>query len=180
MKTLFLSLLIAVTVSLQAQDQKVPIVRTGTSPAFVIFDRAGKLIKVYGAVEDCIEFCSTENNRKPIPGRVMPYYSNQEVNLHYQYVDTIWHPTNRDIMEDYNRPEFLKDKFLDQKTVFVVMQSSFNLVLKIYDTKERCQAYIDSRGDGIPRVIEATYYYRTKKSYDEMWRIREKRLGIKH
>lgn len=177
MKTTLISLFVVLCLS--AFSQKSPGEINATSPAWVIFDRDSNPVKIYAMVEDCINFCSTENDRKPIPGRVMPMYSNQEINLYYCRVDTGWQPTSRDVQEDYNHPQGLSDKFLAKKTVYLVMQSHFKLGLKIYDNKEECQKYVDSRGDGIPTVLEVPYYYRVKKSYDELWRIRAKQLGIK-
>jgi len=163
----------------QPKAPKAPEVRTGTSPAWLIFDRERNLVKIYGAVEDCISFCSTENDRKPIAGRVMPSYSDQQVNLHYQRSDTAWQPTMRDVMEDYNHPQGLSDKFLAKKTVYVVMQNHFKLALMIYENQDDCREYVDSRGDGKPTVLEVSYFYRVQKSYDEIWRIRKKQLGMK-
>jgi hypothetical protein len=153
----------------QPKAKEAPKEIIGSSNAWVIYDKDQKPVKVYANVGDCMQFI----NNKP--------FSNQQVNLIYCYIaDTArWEPSMREVQEDYIHPEMLSDKFLAQKTVYVVMQSHFKLALKIYDNKAYCQKYIDGRGDGVPTVLEVPYFYRDKRSYDEIWRIREKRLGIK-
>lgn len=179
MRTTLTSLFILL--SLSVWSQKSPGEINATSPAWVIFDRESTPIKIYAMVEDCIDFCSTENNRKSTSGRITPLYSNQQINLYYCRVDTGWQPTMRDVQEDYNHPQGLTDKFLTKKTAFLVMQSHFMLGLRIYTDSTECYKFAGNfkRDDGKPSILKVPYLYRVKKSYDEIWRIRAKHLGIK-
>ena len=149
----------------------------GTRPAYVVFDRNLGPVKIYAAVEDCISFCGNANRRATAAGRV-GLYSDQQVDIFYHMPEEGWQPTQRDILEDYNHPQGLADKFLEQKTVYLVMQQHFNLGLRIYADSAACYRYAGSfkRDNGQPAIRKVSYFYRVKKSYDEIWRIREKQL----
>jgi len=133
-----------------------------TKPVYVVSDRQHKPVKVYEASEDCIRFC----NNKP--------YSNQQVNLYYRYDSTAWHPSNAIVVDDRQNPQPLNDAFLAKKTVYMVMQKNFDyLVDRVYFDLTEATKYASNWQE---KVIELTYFYRDKKSYDEVYRIKRQRL----
>ena len=148
-----------------------------TRPAYIVFHHNRGPVKIYAATEDCILFCGTANRRESDAGRP-GIYSDQQVNIYYQTPEDGWQPGQRDILEDYNRPQGLPDKFLEQKTVYIVMQEHFELGLRIYADSAACYSFAAScaRSNWQPVIRKLPYFYRSKKSYDEIWRIRESRL----
>jgi len=149
----------------QPEEPEKPHIIQGTSNIWVVFDKERNPVKAYSAVEDCIKFITN----KP--------YSNQQVYLHYKYRSDsiVYTPGQIEILEDLNHPELLTDEFLAKKTIYVVMQNHFQLASAAYHDLNDCIDYADKFG---LKYVAIPYFYRTKKSYDEIHRIRKKRLGM--
>ena len=140
---------------------------TGTLPIYLVFSTTtGKPIKAYQEPIDYIHFIGVN---KP--------YREQDINLHYMRIKdtTQWEPNSKMLQDNAYNPEALSDKFLSIDTIYVVMQQHFNLADRAYTFSrlEDCIKYADKFK---LEYIKIPYYYRDKRSYDEVYRIKKKRL----
>ncbi len=151
----------------QPKESEKPYMITGSLPIWIVFSKQSEQpVKAYAAVEDCIHFI---NNT--------PYFD-QQINLYYKHMSdsSRWSPNTYEILSDLNMPEPLTDKYLAKKTIYVAMQSNFNLAGKAFETLEECKAYADNYK---VKYIEIPLFYRNRMSYDTINQIRKRRLGIK-
>lgn len=167
MKKILAILLIALSTGLQAQNPNYTRGRehSGTSNAYVIFDKESRPVKVYADAADAIHFC----NNQP--------YSNQQINLYYFKAQdtTLWEPNSKMSQDNIWNPEPLKDGFLAVDTVYLVMQSNFKLADRAYTPGrlDACQKYAETHN---AEIIKIPYFWRDESSFEEVYRIKEKRL----
>ncbi|MDR0364152.1 MAG: hypothetical protein LBH92_03940 [Bacteroidales bacterium] len=167
MKKLLFIFLLAFSAGLQAQNPNYTsgTAHRGTSNAYVIFDKAGTPVKIYADAMDAIHFCSNQP------------YSNQQINLYYFKIqDTaLWEPNSKMSQDNVWNPEPLTDKFLAVDTVYLVMQKNFNLADRAY-TFTRLEEFTKYVENHNPEYLKIPYYYRDKRSFDEVYRIKKQRL----
>jgi hypothetical protein len=153
---------------LKAQKQEE--MHKGTKGIAIIFSDK-KPLKAYADVTDCSHFMR-KNMAKS--------YFYQDVNLHYGYTidSTTWKPNNKMIQDDIYNPEPIDDKFLAKDSICVIMQENFNLADRAYtlSRREDCNEYADNFKLKYYKVL---YLYRDKKSYDKIYEIKKKRLGVR-
>jgi len=141
-----------------------------TKPVWIVFDKSKHPLKVYQEPIDCFAWMNNHNE-----------CSYQSVNLYYRESNdtTIWHPSNLMITDCTYHPIALSDKFLTRDTVYVIMQNSketAHIADRVYQYTEDGQNYIDNFK---LKFIKVPYLLRDKKSYDEIYRIKRKKLVVK-
>ena len=160
MKKLFLCFLVLSTLFCSAQ----------TKPVWIVFDKANHPIKVYQEPIDCFAWMDIHNE-----------CSYQSVNLYYRENNdtTVWKPTSMMITDCTYHPVALSDKFLTHDTIYVIMQNrpeTAHIADRVYQYKEDGQKYVDNFK---LKFIKVAYLARNKKSYDEIYRTKRKKIANK-
>ena len=141
-----------------------------TKPVWIVFDKIHQPLKVYQEPIDCFKWMDAHNE-----------CSYQSVNLYYRENNdtTTWHPSNLMITDCTYHPVSLSDKFLSRDTVYVIMQNrpeTAHIANRVYQYTEDGQRYVDNFK---LKFIKVPYLWRDKKSYDEIYRIKRKKLSGK-